>query len=188
MAVEGVDGGEELAVALVAAVGGDEGDGGGVDGEEGADGVELGGEDLEDDEGEGELGEGGAHVGSFEGALGGADLDEPGWVVRVVDGVVVRRGGWGWVGAREDVEGWDEGEAWDVSFVCDGGRPGDLLVSGKNHRPGPMKPEVQVIFRVRLRGMLAIAISIADCKPGLPTAGTRHTFRKAQGQPGESPT
>ena len=80
------------------------------------------------------------------------------------------------MGAREDVEGWDEGEAWDVSFVCDGGRPGDLLVSGKNHRPGPMKPEVQVIFRVRLRGMLAIAISIADCKPGLPTAGTRHTF------------
>ena len=47
-----------------------------VDGEEGADGVELGGEDLEDDEREGELAEGGADVGAFEGALGGADFDE----------------------------------------------------------------------------------------------------------------
>lgn len=69
--------GEELALALVAAVDGDEQDGDAVGGEEGADGVELLGEDLEDDEGEGELPEGGAHVGAFEGALRGADLDEP---------------------------------------------------------------------------------------------------------------
>lgn len=75
----GVDvgrGEEELAVALVAAVDGDEHDGGAVDGEEGADGVELGREDLEDDEGEGELAQGRAHVGALKGALGCADLDE----------------------------------------------------------------------------------------------------------------
>lgn len=71
-------GGEELAVALVAAVDCDEHDGGAVDGEEGSDGVELGREDLEDDEGEGELREGGAHVGALKGPLGGADLDESG--------------------------------------------------------------------------------------------------------------
>ncbi|KXH37567.1 hypothetical protein CSIM01_07495 [Colletotrichum simmondsii] len=66
---------EELAVALVPAEDGDEHDGGAVDGEQGADGVELRGEDFEDDEGEGELGEGCAHVGAFEGSLGGADFD-----------------------------------------------------------------------------------------------------------------
>ena len=69
-------GGEELAVALVAAVDGDEEDGGAVDGEEGADGVELGREDLEDNEGEGELAEGGPHVGALKGALGSPDLSE----------------------------------------------------------------------------------------------------------------
>lgn len=69
---------EELPVALVAAVDGDQHDGGAVDGEEGADGVELGVEDLEDDEGKGELRDGGAQVGALKGALGGADLDEPG--------------------------------------------------------------------------------------------------------------
>lgn len=74
-AVAGGDGAEELAVALVAAVHGHDHDGGAVGREEGAGGVELGREDLEDDEGEGELGEGGAHVGAFKGALGGADLD-----------------------------------------------------------------------------------------------------------------
>lgn len=41
-----------------------------------ADGIELGREDLEHDEGEAELPEGGADVGAFEGALGGADFDE----------------------------------------------------------------------------------------------------------------
>lgn len=47
---------EELAVALVTAVDGDQHDSGTVDGEESADGVELGGEDFKNDEGEGELG------------------------------------------------------------------------------------------------------------------------------------
>lgn len=73
----GVLGGEELAMALVAAVDGDEEDGGAVGGEEGADGVELGGENFEDDEGKGKLAESGAHVGALKSALGGADLDEP---------------------------------------------------------------------------------------------------------------
>lgn len=40
------------------------------------DAVELLREDLEDDEGEGELGERGAEVGALKGALRGADLDE----------------------------------------------------------------------------------------------------------------
>ncbi|TFB00297.1 hypothetical protein CCMA1212_007962 [Trichoderma ghanense] len=74
-------GDEELAVALVAAPDGDKQDGGAKGGEEGADAVELLGEDLEDDEGEGEDAEGGAHVGAFEGALGGADFDESGELV-----------------------------------------------------------------------------------------------------------
>jgi hypothetical protein len=74
----GALGDEELAVALEAAVHGNEENGEAVDGKEGADGVELLGEDLEDDEREGELAEGGAHVGALEGALGGADFDEPG--------------------------------------------------------------------------------------------------------------
>ncbi len=69
---------EELAVAFVAAVDGDEQDGGAVAGQQGADGVELGGEDLEHDEGEGELRECGTHIGALEGALGRADLDQPG--------------------------------------------------------------------------------------------------------------
>jgi hypothetical protein len=46
---------EELAVPFVAAVDGHEQDGQAVDGKQGADGVELRGEDLEDDEGEAEL-------------------------------------------------------------------------------------------------------------------------------------
>lgn len=69
-------GDEELAVALVAAVDGDEEDGGAKGGEEGADGVELLGEDFEDDEGEGEEAEGGSHVGALKGPLGGTDFDE----------------------------------------------------------------------------------------------------------------
>jgi hypothetical protein len=47
-----------------------------VDGEERTDAVEFTREDLEHDERKGELGERGADVGSFEGALCGADLDE----------------------------------------------------------------------------------------------------------------
>lgn len=69
-------GDEELAVALVAAVDGDEEDGGAKGGEEGADGVELLGEDFENNEGEGEEAEGGSHVGALKGSLGGADFDE----------------------------------------------------------------------------------------------------------------
>lgn len=101
-------GGEELPMTFVAAVHGDEHDGGAVDGEEGADGVELGGEDFEDDEGEGELAEGGPHVGAFEGALGGADLDESGGGM---DGSPAKyerreaRDGWstvGWKGAGRE--------------------------------------------------------------------------------------
>lgn len=69
-------GGEELPVALVAAVDGDQQHAGPVQREQGADGVEVGREDLEDDEGEAELGQGGPHVRALEGALRGADLDE----------------------------------------------------------------------------------------------------------------
>ncbi|RFU73889.1 hypothetical protein TARUN_8370 [Trichoderma arundinaceum] len=67
---------EELAIALVPAIHGDEEDGGAKGGEEGADGVELLGKDLENDEGEGEEAEGCAHVGALKGSLGGADFDE----------------------------------------------------------------------------------------------------------------
>ena len=73
----GVRGREELAVALVAAVDGDEQDGGAVAREERPDGVELRGEDLEDNQGEAELRQGRSHVGALERALRGADLDEP---------------------------------------------------------------------------------------------------------------
>jgi hypothetical protein len=75
--------GEELAVALLAAEQTDEQHSGAVDGEQGANAVELGGKDLEDDQGKGELRQGGAHVGAFEGSLGGADLDH---LVRGQDG------------------------------------------------------------------------------------------------------
>ena len=44
--------------------------------EQGANGVEFGGEDFEDYEGEGELAQCGADVGAFEGALGGAYFDQ----------------------------------------------------------------------------------------------------------------
>lgn len=74
-----VSGGEELPVALVPAVHGADEDRAAVDGEQGADAVELGREDLEDDEGEAEQREGGAGVGALKGALGGADLDESFW-------------------------------------------------------------------------------------------------------------
>lgn len=69
-------GDKELAVALVAAVHGDEENSGAKGGEEGTDGVELFGEDLEDDEGEGEEAQGGAHVSALKGTLGGADFNE----------------------------------------------------------------------------------------------------------------
>lgn len=73
---------KKLAIALVAAEDGDQEDGAAVGSKKRADGVELAGEDLEDDQGEGELGEGGAHVGAFKGALGGADFGESTvWIV-----------------------------------------------------------------------------------------------------------
>lgn len=67
---------EELPVPLHASEGAHAQDTGAIDGEEGADGVELRGEDLEDDEGEAELGDGGAEVGAFECALRRSDLAE----------------------------------------------------------------------------------------------------------------
>ncbi|KAM6486124.1 hypothetical protein HDV62DRAFT_267245 [Trichoderma sp. SZMC 28011] len=69
-------GDEELAMALVAAVHGDKEDGGAKRGEESTDGIKLFGEDLEDDEREGEEAQGGAHVSAFKGTLGGADFNE----------------------------------------------------------------------------------------------------------------
>lgn len=63
-------------MALVPAVHGDEENGSTKGGEEGADGIKLFGEDLEDDEGEGEEAQGGAHVSAFKGTLGGADFNE----------------------------------------------------------------------------------------------------------------
>lgn len=67
---------EELLVPLLPPepAGGE--DAGAVGGEQGADAVELGGEDAQDDEGEGELRQRGADVGAFEGALGGAHFDQ----------------------------------------------------------------------------------------------------------------
>lgn len=67
--------GEELSVSLRAAEKPNNEDAGAVDGEERTDTVELGGEDLEHDEGKGELGEGSPNVGAFEGSLGSAHLD-----------------------------------------------------------------------------------------------------------------
>lgn len=67
---------EELAIALLATVGADEEHAGAVDGEQGADGVELGGEDLEHDEREGELRERRADVRALEGALCRAHFDQ----------------------------------------------------------------------------------------------------------------
>jgi len=49
---------------------------GAIDSEQSANGVEFRGEDLENDEGKGELGERGADVSALERALGGADFDE----------------------------------------------------------------------------------------------------------------
>lgn len=63
-------------MALVAAVHGDEENGGAKGGEESTYGVEFFGEDLEDDEGEGEETQGGAHVSTLKGTLSGADFNE----------------------------------------------------------------------------------------------------------------
>lgn len=68
--------GEELAVTLLAAEEADDEHAGAVDGEQGPDAVELGGEDLEDDEGEGELRQRRADVGPLERPLGSAHVDD----------------------------------------------------------------------------------------------------------------
>ncbi|KAH9867723.1 hypothetical protein IAQ61_008318 [Plenodomus lingam] len=73
-----------------------------VHGKQRPDAIKLGGKDLEHDECEAELADGGAHVGAFKGALGGADFDkfgggeDDGGVVVVVAVV----GGGGEVGGR----------------------------------------------------------------------------------------
>jgi hypothetical protein len=69
---------KELAIALLSPIRTEQQQSYGVGGEKCADGVEFRGEDLEDDEGETELREGGADVCAFEGPLGGADLDQLG--------------------------------------------------------------------------------------------------------------
>lgn len=86
---------EELAISLMSPVDGCQCNARPVRGEQRSNGVELGAEDAQHDEGEGELAECSAHVGAFEGALSGADFDElrvgdvGGWMRRVegrVDG------------------------------------------------------------------------------------------------------
>jgi hypothetical protein len=75
--------GEELAIPLVTTEETDQEDAGGVDREQGPDAVELGGEDFQDDEREGELRQGRPDVGAFKGSLGGTHLDN---LVRRQDG------------------------------------------------------------------------------------------------------
>ena len=67
---------EKLSIPLLPAIGTDQKQSDSVSREKSADGIELRGKDLEDHEGEGELGEGGADIGAFKCALCGADLDE----------------------------------------------------------------------------------------------------------------
>ena len=61
---------KELLVALLSAVQTCKEDTGPIDSKERPNAVELRGEDLQHDEGEGELSEGSPDVGTFEGALG----------------------------------------------------------------------------------------------------------------------
>lgn len=68
--------GEKLSISLRAAEQPNDEDSATVDSKERTNTVELGGEDLEHDEGEGELGEGRADVGTFKGPLSSADLDD----------------------------------------------------------------------------------------------------------------
>ena len=70
-------GSKELALALVAAIEGDEKNAHSVRSEECADGVELFGENLENDEREGELAQGRAHIRALKGTLGRAYFDQP---------------------------------------------------------------------------------------------------------------
>lgn len=132
-------GGEELALALIAAVDGDEEDGGAIGGEEGADGVELRGEDLEDDERKGELPEGGAHVGALKGALGGADLDEPGGGCQYSCLEMERLG-------IEADRGWETG----LHAQRAEGGAGSLLFGRQHHGTRSMEPQVQILLWIRL--------------------------------------
>jgi hypothetical protein len=68
--------GEELLVSLRAAEESDDEDTGAVYGEQSSNTVELGGEDLEHHEGEGELGQGGSDIGTLKGPLGCAYLND----------------------------------------------------------------------------------------------------------------
>ena len=68
--------GEELPIALISSVDGAEHDGSAVHREQRAYCIELGGEDLEDDEGKAELGERGPHVCPLERALRCSDLHQ----------------------------------------------------------------------------------------------------------------
>jgi len=67
---------KELLIALLTTVQTCKEDASTIDREERPDAVELGREDLQHDEGEGELAEGGPDVGAFEGTLGGAHFLE----------------------------------------------------------------------------------------------------------------
>jgi hypothetical protein len=56
----------------------DDQDASAIDCKQGADGVKLGGEDLKNDQGKGELPDGSADVSAFKGALCGPDLNQLG--------------------------------------------------------------------------------------------------------------
>lgn len=77
---------KELSISLIPSIQAHQQDPNTVCSEEGADRVEFRSEDLEDDQGEGELAQGGTDVGSFEGTLGGAHFDESEICVRVKKG------------------------------------------------------------------------------------------------------
>lgn len=67
---------EELAISLGAAEQADDEDPRAIDGKQRPDTVELGSEDLEHDEGKGELGERRPNIGTFKGSLRCAHLDD----------------------------------------------------------------------------------------------------------------
>jgi hypothetical protein len=66
---------KELSIPLRATEESDKENAGAIDGKQGTDTVELGGEDLEDNQRKGELGESCPNISPFEGTLGSADLD-----------------------------------------------------------------------------------------------------------------
>lgn len=112
---------EKLPIALMAAQQARAQDAGAVHGEQRADAVELGREDLQHDEREGELAQRGAHVRAFERALQRPDLDElrrreddgarPLQAQMEVVGRVVLEGLAGWRGGEEGGEA-ERGGGW----------------------------------------------------------------------------